>query len=200
MPKRPDREYRCISIDEFRTADDGGYMVEGYATTFDVPYDLYNGVKECIESTALREADMSDVIFQYDHCGLVMARIKNGSMTVTLDAHGMHIRADLGGTAKGRELHEAIKNGLVTSMSWGFRVAKDGWRYDYENKVSYITKVEKVFDVSAVSRPANNDTEISARSYFKGVIELMEAEERGKCDEEEKEERKRIATRLVLAR
>lgn len=199
MPKRDDREYRSFEIrglESEETAD--GFTVEGYATTFDVPYDYFEDIKECVRSTALDGADMSDVIFQLNHTGIVMARIKNGTLQLAPDAHGLHVKADLSGVQAGRDLHEAIKNGLITKMSWGFRVARDGWEYDADNKISYINKVEKVYDVSAVSLPADEDTEISARSYFQGVMEAEQAAERAECDDGD--ELQRMALRLRLAR
>lgn len=197
MPRRDNREYRSIDMLEFRALDNG-YVVEGYATTFDVPYDFYGDIKECIRSTALAGADMSDVIFQFDHQGIVMARQKNGTLELSCDEHGLKVRADIGGTEQGRNLFEAIKNGLIDRMSWGFMVDRDGWEYDSDNKISYINKITKVYDVSAVSIPANQDTEISARSYFQGVMEAEKATECGQCDEGE--ELQRMALRLRLAR
>lgn len=200
MPIKPEREYRSIDITEF-TAQEDGYIVEGYATTFDVPYDFgYRGAKECICKSALAEADMSDVIFQFDHQGMVMARQRNNTLAVMCDDHGLYVKADLSGSAEGRNLHEAIKNGLVDRMSWAFIVADDGWDYDPNTRTSYVTKVSKVFDVSAVSIPANEDTEIKARSYFDGVIEEYEQQELLRCQKEaeDKAERERLAICLEL--
>lgn len=200
MPYKPmQREYRTFSSDFHVVADevDGeerGYIVEGYATTFDVPYDFCRGAKECIRSTALDAADMSDVIFQLNHEGQTLARQKNGTLELTRDAHGLFVHADLGGSKAGRELHEAIRNGLIDKMSWGFIVAEDGWEWDKDARTSYVTKVEKVFDVSAVSRPADEDTEIHARSYLDGVIEGEKRESLLR----DKEERQRAALKLRL--
>ena len=66
-------------------------------------------------------------------------------------------------------MYEEIGSGLVTRMSWAFRVEKDA--YDRATRTRTILKIAKVYDVSAVSAPANPATEISARSYFDGVIE-----------------------------
>lgn len=199
MPRKDDREYRSFEIRELASEQaDEGCIVEGYATTFDVPYDFYEDIKECVRSTALDGADMSDVIFQLNHTGIVMARIKNGTLQLTPDEHGLHVKADLSGVQAGRDLHEAIKNGLITKMSWGFKVARDGWEYDEDNKISYITKVDKVYDVSAVSLPADEDTEISARSYFQGVMEAEQAAE--SRQDVDGEELQRMALRLRLAR
>lgn len=198
MPIKDGREYRSIAIENFQTQEDS-YIVEGYATTFDVPYDFVPGYQECIRKSALDEADLSDVIFQFNHQGMVLARLRNNTLSLFCDDHGLKVTADLKGCQEGRDLYESIKNGLVDRMSWGFRVAEDGWEFDQENKISYITKVEKVYDVSAVSIPANEDTVINARSYFDGVIE---AAERGEIAQgiDDKEERQLAAIKLLLAR
>lgn len=179
MPKKEGREYRNINAESFRAVDggQGSCIVEGYATTFDVPYDFgFDGAKECIDRHALDGADMSDVIFQYDHEGRVLARQRNNTLSIMCDDHGLLVRADLSGSEQGRQLYEEISNGLVDRMSWAFIVDKDGWSYDRETRTATINKISKVFDVSAVSLPANEDTEIHARSYFDGVIEAEQQE------------------------
>ena len=189
MPVKEGREYRNFSAESFHAIDgEDGYIVEGYATTFDEPYEFgFDGAMECIARNALDGADMSDVIFQFDHEGRVLARQRNNTLSVMCDDHGLYVRADLGGSEQGRQLYEEIKNGLVDRMSWAFIVADDGWDYDRSTRTATVKKVSKVFDVSAVSIPANEDTEIHARSYFDGVIEeeqqelLKREEAREKC-------------------
>lgn len=174
------REYRNIQF-EFRALDDSDEMiVEGYATTFNDPYELYNMgdyiVMEQIDSKAFDECDMSDVIFQYNHKGRVFARTSNNTLEVVPDEKGLHIRANLGGTEIGRELYEEIKGGYTTKMSFGFRVGEDSRTVteDYDNNVTVVlrsvTKVSKLYDVSAVSIAANSGTEISARNFADGLI------------------------------
>lgn len=200
MPKKEGREYRSFSASNFRALDEqDSYIVEGYATTFDEPYDFgYDGAKECIARDALDGADMSDVIFQYDHEGRVLARQRNNTLSVMCDEHGLYVRADLGGSEQGRQLYEEIKNGLVDRMSWAFVIDKDGWEYDANTRTATITKVLKVFDVSAVSIPANGDTEIHARSYFDGVIEMEQQELLQR--ERERESRRRYASALAMSK
>lgn len=198
MPYKPDqREYRSFAGNFHAVAETedrrSAYMVEGYATTFDVPYN-FRRAKECIRSTAMAGADMSDVIFQLNHCGQTLARLKNGTLELTVDERGLFVRADLSGSQAGRDLYEAISNGLIDKMSWGFNVAPDGWEWDEETRTSYITKVEKVFDVSAVSIPADQDTDIHARSYLDGVIE----QEHQELVRRENERRQRQAAALKL--
>ena len=73
-------------------------------------------------------------------------------------------------------------------------VAEDGWEYDEHERVATVTRISKVFDVSAVSRPACEATEIHARSYFDGVIEA-EAQELCKRNRDA-EELQRLALRM----
>lgn len=181
------REYRSM-IMTVRAADndDGEMIVDGYATTFNQPYVLFDGryykVIEQVAPTAFNECDMSDVIFQYDHEGRVFARNKNGTLTLAVDAIGLKVTANLGGTDIGRQLYQEIKGGYTDKMSFGFVVAEDQrvTTVDHENDVETvirtITKIKKLYDVSAVSIPANDMTSISARRYADGVIGEIKAE------------------------
>ena len=154
------------------------FYVDGYATTFNDPYVLYeyDGVKymEQIDRHALDEADMSDVIMQYDHTGRVLARNSNGSLLLEPNQHGLFIAADLSRSEAARNMYEEINAGLVNRTSWAFQVEKDA--YDRATRTRTILKISKLYDVSAVSMPANPATEISARSYFDGVIEAERQE------------------------
>ena len=186
MPvKTNEREYRAMMMEA--TEDD--HTVRGYATTFDDPYVLYEDkdlvLKEIIDRSALDGADMSDVIMQYDHEGRVFARTSNNTLIVTPDMHGLAMEADLGGTSLGRGLFEEIKGGYTTKMSWGFSVNKDKDEWTSEQlpdgrilEVRRIKSVRKVYDVSAVSLPANDATEVSARNVADGAIERLAAERR----------------------
>lgn len=180
------REYRSMVMTVRALDDSQDMVVEGYATTFNQPYLLYDGryykVWEQIAPTAFDECDMSDVIMQYDHEGRVFARNKNGTLTLAVDAIGLKMTASLGGTDIGRQLYQEIKGGYTDKMSFGFVVAEDQRvsTVDHENDVETITrtitKIKKLYDVSAVSIPANDMTSISARRYADGVIDGIKAE------------------------
>lgn len=190
MPVKPnEREYRRIDVHnlEIRSEDDGQRIVEGYATTFDQEYVLWSDgdyqVNESVDKRAFDKTDMSDVIMQYDHAGRVFARNKNGTLSLTVDDYGLKIRADLGGTEIGRQLYEEIKGGYTDKMSFGFTVAQGGETKTQEQidgrTVIHrkITDFKKLYDVSAVSLPANDTTEIySARCYAEGVISAAREE------------------------
>lgn len=183
------------------------FYVEGYATTFEDPYTLfedYDGWKyvEIIDRHALDECDMSDVIFQYDHEGRVYARNTNNTLYLEPNDHGLFIAADLSKTSLARQMHEDIAVGNVTRMSWAFIPSEETYTEDRENKVftTRITRVKKMFDVSAVSMPADPNTEISARHLVNGEIEarrLRESQQR-ELDRKRKEvalKAKRMAIR-----
>ena len=181
MPKVKGREYRAMTpMNAILPVDDQNeqYRVSGYATTFDKPYLLYeiDGVKyyERIDPHALDEADLSDVIMQFNHEGRVYARTSNKTLVLSIDTYGLKVEADLSRTQSSRQLHEEIKAELITKMSWSFKVTAD--TYDAYTHTRTILKVKKVYDVSAVSIPADADTDISARSYCDGVIQREQAE------------------------
>ena len=194
------RQYRRVL--DIEVGDE--MIVEGYASTFNQPYELYRDgdyiVYEQIDARAFDETDMSDVIMQYNHEGRVFARNSNGTLTLTSDEKGLRIRADLGGTEIGRQLYEEIKGGYTDKMSFGFRVGEDR-REITENAdnitvMRTITKIEKLYDVSAVSLPANDATSISARSSGEGVIAEVKQELLAREARERQKQKIRILTEV----
>lgn len=181
MPIKSDREYRALML---LPTDDEQKIVEGNFSTYDEPYMLYSydmdGVKvevwEEVKCGAFDETDVSDVIMQYDHQGRVFARGSNGTLELELNEEP-HMRAQLGGTEIGRQLYEEIKGGYTTKMSFGFTVKDDERSRVEENNdgirkikiLRSIKSIKKLYDVSAVSLPANDQTSISARAYADGV-------------------------------
>ena len=192
---KSEREYRNMTVEVREPdpeAEETRKTVVGYASTFDEPYKLFTGEGweywETVERTAFDETDMSDVIMQYDHKGRVFARTRNNTLRVEPDEKGLFIEADLGGTEIGRELYEEISGGYTDRMSFGFTVTGESedkeqndagiWIY-----TRHITKVGKLYDVSAVSLPANDGTSIAADAVTRsigdltdGVIERIQAE------------------------
>ena len=209
MPIKSNREYRNMKIEvrEVQNPDgDEKRIVTGYASTFEQPYLLFGGEGweywEVVDRGAFDETDMTDVIMQYDHRGRVFARTRNSTLEVTTDDEGLFIEANLGGTEIGRELYEEIRGGYTDRMSFGFTVTGESEdREKDENGIvkftRHITKVGKLFDVSAVSIPANDGTRIEADAVSRsladardGVIERIEAE---RLQEEKRENDRRRA-------
>lgn len=206
-----EREYRKIDVAslETRKLEDGEMIVEGYATTFNQPYVLMQDdeyvLKEQVDRDAFAETDMDDVIMQYDHEGRVFARIRNNTLRVEPDEHGLKIAAYLGGTEIGRQLYEEIAGGYTDRMSFGFTVSDDErLRTRAEDGrtsiLRTIKKIGKLYDVSAVSLPANDATEISVRSVGDGLIaealEEIKAEKERAAEQAENERRSAALERL----
>lgn len=201
------RQYRNIKeirVAERAEGEEESYKVRGYATTYNEPYTLYSDedieIREQVAPTAFDNADMSDVIMQYNHEGRVFARNRNNTLSLESDEHGLLIDADLGGTEIGRQLYEEIRGGYTDRMSFGFTV--DGEEVEEQREkgkrtvyLRTITRIGKLYDVSAVSIPANDGTEISARSFIDGLIEKEKAE---RLIEQKAEERSKAKAKLEL--
>ncbi|MBQ2964146.1 MAG: HK97 family phage prohead protease [Clostridia bacterium] len=187
MPIKQERQYRSMSPltvplePTHQKRFESDFYVEGYATTFE-PYVLFhdeNGdpIYEQILPTAFGDCDMTDVIFQYDHVGKVFARNRNN--TLLLEVHpesGLFIAGDLSKTTSSRLMYEDINTGLVDRMSWCFRPDYNTLEYNEETRTIIHHKIIKIYDVSAVSIPANDATEISSRSLVDGEIEKVKQE------------------------
>ena len=132
MPAKSEREYRSMTV-EIRQPEEGQEekkVVEGYASTFNDPYVLWDDkwvtYREQISPKAFDETDMKDVIMQYDHQGRVFARTSNNTLDLAIDDIGLLMdRGYLGGTDIGRQLYQEIRGGYTTKMSFGFRVQED---------------------------------------------------------------------------
>ena len=202
MPVKKERQYRTAETLKTRAEEESGTTVEGYAATFG-PYLFYEAeegpVYEAFTADAFSDCDMSDVIMQYNHEGRVYARQSNGSLKLELDEHGLKVSADLGATEGARGLLEDIRAGLITKMSWGFSPAKAP---EYNTETRTIEwgpgSIKKIYDVSAVSIPANDGTEIAARNYCDGVIQEAEEYCRKAEDEARRESLRRKLARMKL--
>jgi HK97 family phage prohead protease len=180
MPVKGDREYRSFAVPlRCRSAEPGdeALTVEGLAANYE-EYQLFGRYWERIAGPAAFDgADTSDVVFRYDHRGKVMARTSNETLALSVTDEGLGVSADLSKSKAARDMHEEIKAGLVTKMSWAFSVTSEHEekRYDddgdLERIIRVIDRVKKIYDVSPVSMPANDTTSISARTWVDGAIE-----------------------------
>ena len=130
---------------------------------------------------------------QYDHAGKVLARNSNGSLVVEADDTGLFFAADLGRTAAAKALYEEITAGMIIKMSWRFW--STDYYYDNARRTIVHRKVKKVYDVSAVSIPANDNTEINARAWVDGEIAQAARREAGL-----EERRRRLRIKIELQR
>jgi len=181
------RDFRLTNI-ETRTNEEGKeeLILEGLACSFDQETILYKGkyyeAREVIDSGAFENCDMTDVIFNQNHCGRVYARTRNGSLSLWIEEDGLHMRAILMPEDGGhQELYRDVKAGLLDKMSFAFHVEESTWEYkevgdDYTIELRKITKIDRLYDVSVVDIPAYDTTSISARSAFDAERERRNAE------------------------
>lgn len=170
-------EVRANSIEDEEIEE---LWIEGYACIFNEPTILYSydGVdyKEQVDDRAFNEADISDVIFNYNHGGKVIARTRNDTLSLSIDKKGLYIRARVDGTEEGRRIYEEIKGGYIDRMSYSYSVEESA--YDRENHLRTIRKIKKLYDVSAVDIPAYDTTSIYARSFIDSEKEFIKKEEK----------------------
>ena len=117
-------------------------------------------------------------------------------MNLDIDDFGLRITADLGGTDIGKQLYQEIKGGYTDKMSYAYVVGQEerNETIDPDGKTIVtrrILEIKKVYDVSAVSIPANDYTSISARNYADGVISIITAERLAA-------ERKKLKIKLLM--
>ena len=191
-----EREYRNMTYEVREDGDKPSFLVEGYASTFE-PYKLLEidgeDYNERIAPEAFDEADLTDVVYRIDHEGKVYARSSAGTIKLDIDEHGLHQVTDLSKTRAAKEHFEEIAAGNYPQMSFAFTVKED--HYDAETRTRIIDRIDKVFDISAVSFPANPTTELHVRNYFDGVIEAEKAAkaERLKAEEARRSDLERRA-------
>ena len=170
------KEVRSFSNFQLRDLDNADSQeVVGVPVVFNHPTCLYeyDGIKyyEVIDRHAFDECDMSDVVFNYNHGGHIAARTRNKTLELKKNDSQLEMVAFLGGTSYGKELLEEIRGGYVDKMSFAFEVDVDGSVYDKNTHTRTITKIKKLYDVSAVDFPAYDSTSISARSFFNEQIQ-----------------------------
>lgn len=169
------------------------FYVEGFAANYEryILFDFDDGpIYEQFHKENFRNTDMSDVIMQYDHSGRVMARMSNKTLIVEVSDSGLFVAADLSKTDASRGLYSDISTGMVTKMSWAFLPGEVD--YDPEQRLITYKNIRKIYDVSAVSLPANDTTSIGTRSFITAQMEFVRAKVREAA-------KKRLALKLMLA-
>lgn len=165
---------RAFNLTEIMTNDeDSGHIVEGYAAVFNSKTNIGGLYTEQIDSRAFDSCDFDDacLLVNHDTSRLALARCRrntsNSTLQLSVDSKGLKPRAnlDIENNTEARNLYSAIKRGDINGMSFMFIVEDDKWEgLDTDMPLRTITKISKVFEVSAVNFPAYASTEIYARS------------------------------------
>lgn len=159
-------------------------VIEGYPIVFNKSTYIdmgWDGWHETVNPNAFANADMSDVCLKYNHNDniFILARTRNGSLTLTVDDHGVFMHAELIDTTTNRDVYEMVRSGLLAEGSFAFTVEKWTESIDENGEVHRtIDAVGKLFDVAICPNGAYGDlTEIYARSY-----DLLESKKKDKAE------------------
>ena len=173
-----DREYRSF---EFSPTKEAEMIIEGIPVVFEEKTVMFevDGIKyyEKVSRDAFNGALIDDVVLNIDHVGKPAAKTKNGTLELEVRNNDIYMKADLSKNATGRELFEDITNGFYDKMSFAFTIADE--EYDKDTRTRTIKRVDRLYDVSAVTVPAYQQTTLNARSFFsvEAEKELLEKRE-----------------------
>ena len=172
MKNKPELQRRSYAFEVRADKDDqGGNIITGRPIVYDQKTDL-GWFDEIIERGALDKANLQDVRFLVNHdtSKIPLARSrknnKNSTMQLTVDNDGMSIRVtlDVENNAEARALYSAVQRGDITGMSFMFSIDDEEWQeLESDHPTRRIRKIGTVVEVSAVTFPAYEQTEISTR-------------------------------------
>lgn len=160
-------EQRADGTEE--TIQEDKMVLEGYPIVFGqqtlIGDERYGWLEE-IDSHALDEADMSDTPLKYNHQDItpILARVRNGSLKLTIDEKGLFMRAELIDTQQNKDFYKMVQAGLLDKMSFAFNVVDEDRNDLAMPATRYIRKIGRLFDVSIVDVPAYDGTSLQARS------------------------------------
>lgn len=167
---------------EMRAAAEGdALIIEGYAAVFDQPTQLWPGMREVIRKGAFKRTldHGADVRLLFNHDpNFVFARTKSGSLQLREDDKGLWYRAELDpADTDAANLHRRIARGSVDQSSFAFSIEKNGESFsDLDGECMREVKAAKLFDVSPVTYPAYESTEVMARIAFRNAPNNSENE------------------------
>ena len=171
MAEKLERRYIPITDIELRQSEeDGQRKISGYAAVFNKRSENLGGFVEVLRPGAFRKAleKGPDVKCLFNHDpGSLLARTKNGTLTIEENTVGLKFEAVLADTSMARDVWELIQRGDVDQCSFAFSVAKDGDKFSEQKDGLYlreIYEVDMLADVSPVVYPAYSQTSVSVRS------------------------------------
>ncbi|MFI8710260.1 HK97 family phage prohead protease [Bacillus sp. NPDC077411] len=167
MPNK--KEMRTFEITGLQTrdaTDTESNMISGYAAVFNSPTSIGDWFTETIApgafSRAISENNDIRALFNHDWNN-VLGRTKSGTLRLFEDERGLKFEVDLPNTSVARDLVESMRRKDINQCSFGFHATKEEWDYNVEPALRTIQEVE-LYEVSVVSIPAYEDTEVSLRS------------------------------------
>jgi len=160
--------FPSVELRAYMSEDEDKMLLEGYAIVFNSESRDLGGFTEVVKENALDEAlnRNSDVLALYGHdYANVLGRQSAGTLQLDKDEKGIKFMLDLPNTQLGRDVYTLVERGDLKGNSFGFTVEKDSWNKVGEKVVRTIEQVKELFEISIVSLPAYEATELVKRSY-----------------------------------
>lgn len=170
--ERKPLEKRQYNFEVRAESDENGSIITGRPIVYNSRTNL-GDFDEIIHSGALEKSDLKDVRFLVNHnlSMIPLARSrrnnKNSTMQLSADKDGLGIRVNLDteNNAEARALYSAVQRGDITGMSFMFSIDNEEWEaLDSDHPTRHIKAIGTVVEVSAVTMPAYEATEINARA------------------------------------
>lgn len=165
MNDRQHRQLRSIST-KFETRDDSGNLsIEGYFAVFDSVYDIAPGLSESIDPGAFNNTLSGDIRALINHdTTLVLGRTKANTLQLRVDNHGLWGHIDINpNDTDAMNLYNRVQRGDVDQCSFGFDILSEETDIRENGDVHFTIKKVELFEVSACTFPAYEDTNIKAR-------------------------------------
>ncbi|WP_239724553.1 HK97 family phage prohead protease [Mammaliicoccus sp. A-M4] len=195
------REIRAMET--IKATDDEKMIVEGYALRFNTLSNDLGGFVEEISPEALKEADLSDVRCLIDHdSSKVLGRTTSETLELKVDDEGLYFRTQLPDTTYAKDLYENIRLGNINQCSFGFILDENGDEFEKREDGLFkrtLRKIKSLFDVSVVTYPAYNDTQVApALRSIEQIKEQELADIKAKQQEEVRKQNELLRMQLDL--
>jgi len=172
------REVRPIRT-EFQTREDGGNRtIEGYFAVFNSIYEIAPGMTESVERGAFSRSLTGDIRALTNHdTTLVLGRTKAHTLELREDEHGLWGKISINpNDVDAMNLYERVKRGDVDQCSFGFEIVEQETEFRDDGSIHWTIKDVNLFEVSACTFPAYQETNIAARASEKNAMLKREVE------------------------
>jgi len=170
--------FPSVELRAYKTEEESRMLVEGYAIVFNSESRDLGGFTEVVKENALDKAleRNTDVLALYGHdYQNVLGRQSANTLQLEKDERGIKFTLDLPNTQLGRDVYTLVERGDLKGNSFGFTVEKDSWDKKGDKVIRTIEQVRDLFEISIVSLPAYEATELVKRNFEEFAEDVTEA-------------------------
>jgi HK97 family phage prohead protease len=170
--------FPSVELRAYKSEEESRMLVEGYAIVFNSESRDLGGFTEVVKENALDKAleRNTDVLALYGHdYQNVLGRQSANTLQLEKDERGIKFTLDLPNTQLGRDVYTLVERGDLKGNSFGFTVEKDSWDKKGDKVIRTIEQVRDLFEISIVSLPAYEATELVKRNFEEFAEDITEA-------------------------